>query len=98
MPSKMTAHQDDSTYRETGWRYRLARVPVAIAALVFGGLFLTGLLGLAPALVGFVVVAAATVLAGPLPQTISSVRRRQEVSDQQAIDAAIGTVLTGLPG
>src|ERR1700704_1497754 len=94
----MTTPQDDSTYRESRWRYRLTRVPVAIAALVFGGLFLAGLLGLIPALAGFVVIATATVLAGPHPQTISIARRQHGAIDQQTIDAAIGTVLTGLPG
>ena len=98
MPNKMTTPQDDSNDRESRWRYRLTRVPVAIAALVFGGLFLAGLLGLIPALAGFVVIATATVLAGPHPQTISIARTQHEIIDQQTIDAAIGTVLTGLPG
>jgi two-component system phosphate regulon sensor histidine kinase PhoR len=72
-------------------------VPLAVSTAVFGGLWLTGLLGLVSALVSFVIVAAATIVAGANPDANSLAARQQEALDPPPNDAAIETVLKGLP-
>ena len=91
--------QDNAASRDGVWQLRLskARMPLAISTAVFGGLWLTGLLGLAPALVSFVIVAAATIVAGANPEAASPTTKPQVAFDPPPRDAAIGTVLTGLP-
>src|SRR5258707_11261986 len=95
----MTMPQDNAASRDGVWQRRLstARVPLCVSTAVFGGLWLTGLLGLVSALVSFVIVAAATIVAGANSGANPLAARQEEALDPPPNDAAIETVLKGLP-
>src|SRR5437899_3582081 len=93
----MSAIRDRMDEREGRWLNRLgrARLVLAAAALVFAGLWVMGALGAAPALVGFVVVAAVA-LAGAGAETAPAAPSNAAAAPRG--DAAlIEAVLAALP-
>ncbi len=98
IPRDMAGIDNDNGDRFAGWR-RLAQaqLPAVVAALVFGGLWIAGLLAAAPALVGFLLVAAAALIATTRDEMKPAVALEEELLRPRLADAAIEALLTGLP-
>jgi two-component system phosphate regulon sensor histidine kinase PhoR len=93
----MSATHDSDDTPPPGWlrRMRGMRLPLAAAAVVFGGLWTLGALGGVPALAGFVLIALAGLAGGG--EFAATLRRRDDPPAAAPGDPLIDAVLAGLP-
>src|SRR5262245_45491204 len=97
----MTATHDSSSSDVQGSRWlqalRRVRLVLAIAAIVFAGLWLMGAIAAGPALAGFVLIAAAILAAAAGAEAIPAALPRDEPPVARTGDPLIEAVLAGLP-
>jgi two-component system, OmpR family, phosphate regulon sensor histidine kinase PhoR len=95
----MTATHDSAEVRGGRWLQALRRVRLvlAVAAIVFAGLWMAGAIAAGPALAGFVLIAAAMVAAAAGAEVIPAALPRNEPPAARIGDPLIEAVLAGLP-
>src|SRR5262249_15540858 len=95
----MTATHDSSDVQGSRWLQALRRVRLvlATAAIVFAGLWMSGALAAGPALAGFVLIAAAMLVAAAGAEAIPAALPRNEPPAARIGDPLIEAVLAGLP-
>jgi two-component system, OmpR family, phosphate regulon sensor histidine kinase PhoR len=95
----MTATHDSGSIRRSLWLYRLkhVRFVLAAAAAVFAGLWVMGTIAAIPALTGFVLIAAAVLIATASAEATPAALPRDEPRAPRIGDPLIEAVLAGLP-
>jgi len=95
----MTATHDSESSRAGGWldRFRRSRLPLAAAAVVLAALWAAGALAGVPALVAFVLIAAAAVIAAGNAVTAPTALQRDAPPAPRVGDPLVEAVLAGLP-
>ena len=95
----MTATYDSEGNRSSRWLDRLRRVRLLLAAtaIVFAGLWVIGALAAVPALVGFVLIALAVLVATATAEAMPAALQRNGPPAPRIGDPLIEAVLAGLP-
>src|SRR5262245_46394885 len=99
MTAAMTATQDSERLHPGRWlsRFRRLRLVLAAAALVFAGLWATGALAAAPALLGFALIALVVVIAIEGAEMAPAGSRSDQPPAPRVGDPLIEAVLAALP-
>ncbi len=95
----MTATHDSGDVRSSRWLHALRRMRFALAAaaIVFASLWALGAIAVAPALVGFALIAAAMLVASAGAEAMPAALPRHEPPAARIGDPLIEAVLAGLP-
>ena len=95
----MTATHDSGEVRTSRWLHALRRTRfvLAAAAIVFASLWALGAIAVAPALVGFALIAAAVMVASAGAEAMPAALPRNEPPAARIGDPLIEAVLAGLP-
>jgi two-component system, OmpR family, phosphate regulon sensor histidine kinase PhoR len=95
----MTATHDSGEVRSSRWLHALRRTRfvLAAAAIVFASLWALGAIAVAPALVGFALIAAAVIVASAGAEAMPAALPRHEPPAARIGDPLIDAVLAGLP-
>jgi two-component system, OmpR family, phosphate regulon sensor histidine kinase PhoR len=95
----MTATHDSGDVRSSRWLHALRRMRFALAAaaIVFASLWALGAIAVAPALVGFALIAAAVLVASAGAEAMPAALPRHEPPAARIGDPLIEAVLAGLP-
>ncbi|MCC6779634.1 MAG: two-component sensor histidine kinase [Hyphomicrobiales bacterium] len=94
----MAAIDDEKGARSAQWRRLLAaRVPVLTAALLFGGFWIAGLLAATPALLGLLLMAAASVIVTTRTESESVMAPNGAPAGLRLSSASLEGLLAGLP-